>query len=127
MHITRTRARILGGAGITSLATLLPALPANATGVPPITCETSTACVLDYEGPNSGHQGYWMARRSNGSTWVRLTMVAGWDNTNAAPITCATEDSCVISYYSRDFYWMARQAEGSTWVRLTKYITTKQL
>lgn len=119
---------------ITALATSLLAalsilaatsLPAAATGVPPITCETSTACVLDFVGPSAGHQGYLMAKRAGTSgPWVRLTMVAGWDNSQAAPITCATEDSCVTSYYARDFYWMARQMDGSTWVRLTKYVIT---
>ena len=91
--------------------------------VPPITCESSTACVLDFVG-NGALQGYWMAKRTDGSKWIRLTKVAGWDNTYAAPITCPDEDSCVqVFYWPYDGgvgpYWMARQDAGTTWVRET--------
>lgn len=120
-----TPQRTLIALGTAGTITAVTALPAAATGVPPITCETSTACVMNFVS-NNGH-GYWTARRWNGTLQVRLTMVAGWDNTQAAPITCLVEDSCVISYYSRDFHWMARQASqpNGPWVRLTKYVITK--
>lgn len=117
-------------AGGAIAATTLPSnavkIPTSVTGVyhvPPITCEDETACVLDFNG-NGALQGYWMARRANGTKWVRLTMVAGYDNTYVAPITCATEDSCVQDYYwppglGLGRYWMARQDSGTTWVRET--------
>lgn len=89
-------------------------------GVPQITCDTPTACVLAYVG-NGDLQGYWMARHFNGTTWVRLTLVAGWDNTYVAPITCAQEDSCVQDVYYNAWrgvgYLMARQSNGTVWVR----------
>lgn len=111
-------AHAVAPASVTSRATL-----SGVYHVPPITCESVTACLLDYNG-NGTLQGYWMAKRMGGNKWVRLTMVAGWDNTYAAPITCATEDSCHIDYYwpvngGLGLYWMARQADGTTWVRLT--------
>lgn len=83
--------------------------------VPPITCETVDTCQWSYNGT-----GYWMARRfDHPGLWVRLTIVAGWDNTQAAPITCATEDQCVIDYYTPGRYIMGRQWNGTTWVRMS--------
>jgi len=94
--------------------------------VPPITCETETACVIDYyAGTSAPNDGYWMAKRRVGGTiWIRLTSVPGMDNWSAAPITCTQEDSCVQDYYPGNIwisgdYWMARQADGTTWVRET--------
>lgn len=102
--------------------TSVPAKIAKAQGVyhvPPITCETSTACVLDfYGGTTAPNDGYWMAKRAvNGTKWVRLTSVPGMDNTYVAPITCTQEDSCVQAYYNPDHYLMARQMDGTKWVR----------
>lgn len=89
-----------------------------------ITCEYDWSCVLDYVG-NGSLDGYWMARRHNGTTWVRLTNVRAWGNAQIAPITCVEEDSCVVVYYDNypylsQGYWMARQSSGTTWVRLTR-------
>jgi hypothetical protein len=68
----------------------------------------------------NGH--YWMTKLWYNTTWVRLTMVPGANNTHVAPITCVSRDSCVVVYYKpyqQTGYWMARQANGTIWVRLT--------
>jgi uncharacterized membrane protein len=97
---------------------------AHYTGIAPITCLYEDSCVIAYV-DNGSLDGYYMARQENGTTWVRLTMVAGWDNDHVAPITCKYSTSCVLDWYGSgdgqpgDDYWMARQAAGSTWVRLT--------
>lgn len=111
--------------GFVALASLVigTAMPAQAYPyVGAITCESSTACVVQYN-VNSIGNGYYMARRSNGTTWVRLTMVSGWSNAYVAPITCAYSWSCVIDYYDCNIwvdgcYWMAKNA-SEKWVRLT--------
>jgi uncharacterized membrane protein len=90
-------------------------------GLAPITCATQTSCVLDFVG--NGGNGYWMARQANGTTWVRLTLVPGWNNTYVAPITCRYEDSCMLSY-AYECWRAAQQSNGvrtSIWVRLTLY------
>lgn len=106
-----------------ALGLLGVAVPAQArtTGVAPITCYPSEdSCVLDFVG--NGGNGYWMARQTNGSTWVRLTLVPGWSTSGIPPITCRDEDSCVLDYVGLSAggsYWRARQDAGTTWVRLT--------
>jgi hypothetical protein len=98
----------------------IPQAVQSTPGVPLITCDYPTSCVLAYFG-NGAQQGYWAARHFNGTQYVRLTLVAGWDNTYVAPITCAYEDSCVQDFYYdhwRDFgYLIARQKNGTIWVR----------
>jgi hypothetical protein len=96
-----------------------PATATQATAVPAITCPEEDSCVLAYH-PNEGN-GYWMARQSTGTAWVRLTMVPGWNNSFVAPITCKWYSWCVTDYYGPGHYWMARQSSGSTWVRLTQF------
>ena len=92
--------------------------------VPPITCESLDACQWSFNA-NGSLQGYWMARRfDHPGLWVRLTMVAGWNNDQAAPITCAVEDQCVIDYYwpvggGLGNYIMGRQWNGTKWVRMS--------
>lgn len=109
-------AAILAVGALAGTVSPASASPARVTAVAPITCAQEDSCVLDYNGnPNGG--GYWMARQSGGSTWVRLTLVPGWSTTGVAPITCAEEDSCVLDYTSG--YWRARQSAGTVWVRLT--------
>jgi hypothetical protein len=112
-------------AGAVAAAAVLGALVAapaeastqRASAVPAITCAQEDSCVLAYH-PNEGN-GYWMARQSSGTTWVRLTMVPGWDNSFVAPITCKWYSWCVTDYYGPGHYWMAKQYGGATWVRLT--------
>jgi hypothetical protein len=91
--------------------------------VAPITCpDFESDCVVEYYANNQTGTGYWMARQVNGTTWVRLTMVPGWDNTGVGRITCGYYYSCILDYYKNypgEGYWMARQRYGTTWVRLT--------
>lgn len=78
-------ARVLALAAVAAVAVAVPAdakqaAPMKAsstcgTCVAPITCILEDSCVLDFVG-NGGH-GYWRARQSNGSIWVRLTLVNG--------------------------------------------------
>lgn len=94
------------------------ALTAQA-AVAPIWCGTPGLCQLGYV----EDYNYWMARRNyDGEPWIRLTLVAGWNNTQVAPITCETRTACVVQYYDpyqATGYWMARRANGTVWVRLT--------
>lgn len=80
-----------------------------------ITCAQEDSCYVSFV--DNGGYGYWMARQSTGTTWVRLTLVFGWTYNEIAPITCQTKGQCVLNYYGG--YWMARQWNGTTWVRLT--------
>lgn len=109
------------------------ALPANAvpasvtratvTGVAPITCSPEEdACELGSVA--NGGNGYIMFRLTNGSIWVRASLVPGWDNTQSPPITCRYWNSCVLDFVNQagnTDYWRARQASqpNGPWVRLT--------
>lgn len=99
------------------------AVPAQAAvpGLASITCVEEDSCVLAFV--SNGGDGYWMARQSNGTTWVRLTLVPGWNNTYVAPITCKYQSSCMLDY-AHSCWYAAQQSNGvrtSIWVRLTLY------
>lgn len=113
-------ALLAGAAFLVGLTAPATAAPATVAAVAPITCyPNEDSCVVAYVA-NAGN-GYYMARQQDGTTWVRLTLVPGWDNSSVAPITCRYSNSCVLDYVgiSQGSYWRARQAVGSVWVRLT--------
>jgi hypothetical protein len=98
--------------------------PASAHQVGHVWCGTEGLCQLAYV-DSAGD--YWMARRNydDGNPWVRLTLVAGWNNGHVAPITCENRGACVVVYYDAyqaPGYFMARRWNdytGEHWVRLS--------
>lgn len=98
-------------------ATALTVLPASAHSQAHITCETSSACVVTY------YNGYYMTRRTNGTTWVRLTRIPGGDNSHVAPVDCPSGGStgpgtCTIAYSSAQAAYYGREFLGTSY-RLT--------
>lgn len=109
--------------GVVGLTVPANAAPQQVASVAPITCyPEEDSCEVVFTA-NAGN-GYLMARQNGGSTWVRLTLVPGWNNTSVAPITCKYSNSCALDYVgiSQGSFWQARQASlpaPYTWVRLT--------
>lgn len=110
----------VAAAALLGLTAPAEAAPQRVATVAPITCyPEEDSCVVEFNA--NGGNGYYMARQQNGTTWVRLTLVPGWDNSAVAPITCKYSNSCLLDYVgiSQGSYWRAAQASGSVWVRLT--------
>lgn len=102
-------------AGFVVLTAFGGVLSASAHQIGHVWCGADWVCRIAYANAN-----YWMVQRYDSDTWVRVTLVAGANNTHVAPITCATRDACVVVYYKPyqlTGYWMAKL--GNTWVRLT--------